>query len=102
MSANPIPDPSQQPITASDPRVQQILAMIQAKAAQSQVAPSDTPSQGQVVPAAPPPVPTQLGGPTMAQQVPPEAGPPPPQANLAPMGVQQMPQLPPPADPNVV
>lgn len=75
MSANPIPDPSQQPITAADPRVAQILAMIQAKNAPAnptapnypdpsqlgpvaspppQVAPVETPATGMVAPVASP------------------------------------------------
>ena len=97
MAGAPIPDPSQQPITAADPRVQQILAMIQAKAAQTPVATAPDPTQSVVPSAPPPPVPTQLGGPTLQAQLPQNPGPPPPVA--APMAAQ--PPSPAPAQPNV-
>jgi hypothetical protein len=60
MSANPTPDPSQQPITASDPRVQQILAMIQGKQADPSLMPnySDPSQLGPMAPTAPAPIDT--------------------------------------------
>ena len=90
MSANPIPDPSQQPITSDDPRVQQILALIRAR--QQPIAPD--PSQ-QPTPQIPQPSPIQ-----QAIQ-PPDAGPPPPVSNLPPMGVSTPPQFDAPAAPVV-
>ena len=96
-------DTSQQPITAADPRVAQILALIRAKAGSSpppetSAAPLDTPIPQQPMPA----VPTSLGGPTLAQQANPQPGPPPPDIqNIAQMGGNQPPQLPPTPPPNV-
>ena len=96
-------DTSQQPITAADPRVAQILALIRAKAGSSpppetSTAPLDAPIPQQPMPA----VPTSLGGPTLAQQANPQPGPPPPDIqNIAQMGGNQPPQLPPTPPPNV-
>lgn len=101
MSANPIPDPSQQPITASDPRVQQILAMIQAKSSQTPMATTDAPPPPQIQAAPTPPVPTQLGGPTLAQQANPNPVPAPQVTPFPPMQAGA-PQLAPPPQPNVV
>lgn len=105
MSANPMPDPSQQPITAADPRVQQILDLIRAKnGPQAPLATTDA-APPSVIPQQPmPQVPTQLGGPSLSQQLqqanqPP--GPPPAIGNLPPMTPPQNPQLPQPPAPNV-
>jgi hypothetical protein len=104
MSATPMPDPSQQPITADDPRVAQILALIRAKTGTAGSIPTtDAPAPTQIAPIAPPPVPTQLGGPTLQHQATPQdPGPAPNIVAQPPMVPQQNPQLPQPAPPNVV
>jgi hypothetical protein len=96
MGANPIPDPSQQPITAADPRVAQILALIRAKTGVAPIDPTPTPSQGMIAPVAPPQQapPPQMGMPAPVNELgaplgrtnelgdalpPPQDAPPPPQ-----------------------
>jgi hypothetical protein len=100
MTTPPITDPA--PITATDPRVAKILAMIQAKTAAPPVQPTDVQSQQQIAPVVAPPVPTQLGGPSLAQQMPQNVPPPPPQAPMPQMAPPQAPQLAAPPTPNVV
>jgi hypothetical protein len=107
MGETPLPDPTQQPITADDTRVAKILAIIQAQQQQNPVATTDIASQATIPQqAAPPPLPPQgsapplqlSGGPAIAPQLPANAGPPPPVGDLAQMPSQQpqMPQIAPP------
>lgn len=100
----PITDNSQQPaITADDPRVAQVLALIKARAAQAQSVPLDTsavPSTATIPQAPTPPLPTQLGGPSPAQQAAPNIGNPSPTPNLAAMS-PQAPQIAQPPSANV-
>lgn len=105
MSTQPVvTDNSQQPaITADDPRVAQVLALIKARAAQAQSVPLDTsatPSTATISQAPTPPLPTQLGGPSLAQQAAPNIGNPPPTPNLAAMS-PQAPQMAQPPSANV-
>ena len=97
-----LPDTSQQPITAQDPRVARILAIIQAKAGNAappeptQTAPDSIPQQPMQQ------VPASLGGPTLQQQANPAPGPPPPDIqNIQQMGGNQQPQIPQTPQPNV-
>lgn len=77
MSTTPqIIDPSQQPITAADPRVAQVLALLKAKAAQTQIDPMAAqstamvaPAQQPTVPAPNPTLPPMQGGVPQAPQV---------------------------------
>lgn len=105
MSTAPVvTDNSQQPqITADDPRVAQVLALIKARAAQAQSNPLDTaatPSTATIPQAPTPPLPTQLGGPSLAQQAAPNVGSPPPSPNLSAMAYQA-PQIAQPPSANV-
>ena len=103
MSTIPItPDASQQPITAQDPRVAQILAMIRDKT-NAPAPQTTTPILDTTIPQQPmPPIPTALGGPTLAQQMPPVQGPPPPAIDPSLAPDQQQPQLPPSQQPNII
>lgn len=97
MTTPPITD--QAPITADDPRVAQILALIRAKSAPADT--TATPAQG-MIPAQPvPSLPPQLGGQTLAQQLPQDSGPAPVMPAVPPSMQAQTPQLPQAAPPNV-
>jgi len=105
MSTTP-PDLSQ--ITAADPRVAQVLALIKAKAAQGQVDPvAPQPSTATIAPTpipqapqTPQAPPSQLQGALQQQQVVQQLPPPPVASNLPPMQGGP-PQLPPPTPPQV-
>lgn len=96
--ADPL-DPSQ-PLTAADPRVARILALVQAARSSSIAPQTDSPTVVATIPQqAPAPTPTLPGMPSLASQINPQQGPPPSGASLPQPPLPQMPQGTP---PNVV
>lgn len=102
MASAPLPDPAQQtPITADDPRVARVLALLQAKAAQAPpVDTSATPITTQIAPQAAPVLPPSAAPNMPGPQIAPQDPNAPSMTPLAPRQSAAQPQMPQVSQPN--